>query len=97
MNITFSKDPLYKNIQLSSGIAFFVLVGFFLSSFFVIIRDSYQAISFVSAVMVVSFIRYEWRALPGVILACIVYYSITGRHWESVVILSLITDRKSVV
>ena len=91
MNITFPKDPLFKNIQLSSGIAFFVLVGFFLSSFFVIVRDSYQAISFVSAVMVVSFIRYEWRALPGVILACIVYYSITGRHWESVVILSLIT------
>lgn len=41
--------------------------------------------------MVVSFIRYEWRALPGVILACIVYYSTTGRNWESVVLLSLVT------
>lgn len=74
---------------LTLGVTFSVFAGFALSQMFVIEKDAFQLISVVSSVMVVSFLRYQWRALPAIVLSLFAYYAFTGRSPEHALLYSL--------
>ncbi|MHB9957341.1 EAL domain-containing protein [Vibrio campbellii] len=74
---------------LTLGVTFSVFTGFALSQMFVIEKDAFQLISVVSSVMVVSFLRYQWRALPAIVLSLFAYYAFTGRSPEHALLYSL--------
>ncbi|MHA7589673.1 sensor domain-containing phosphodiesterase [Vibrio harveyi] len=82
MNNAASSRRISAMLFLTLGVILSVFAGFALSQMFVIEQDSFQLISAVSSVMIVSFLRYQWRALPAVILGLFAYYFWTGRTLE---------------
>ncbi|WP_225874878.1 sensor domain-containing phosphodiesterase [Vibrio atypicus] len=60
-------------------IFFMILLGFEISSHFIVDQIKYQIISFVGAVMAVSFLTLQWRAFPVIAAALFTYYFQSGR------------------
>ncbi|MGR5436186.1 EAL domain-containing protein [Vibrio owensii] len=89
MNKAASARRIKAMLFLTLGVILSVFAGFALSQMFVIEKDAFQLISVVSSVMVVSFLRYQWRALPAIVLSLMAYYFFTGRNVEHALLYSL--------
>lgn len=89
MNNAASARRIKAMLFLTLGVTLSVFAGFALSQMFVIEKDAFQLISVVSSVMVVSFLRYQWRALPAIVLSLMAYYFFTGRSFEHALLYSL--------
>ncbi|MET2950080.1 EAL domain-containing protein [Vibrio owensii] len=89
MNKAASARRIKAMLFLTLGVTLSVFAGFALSQMFVIEKDAFQLISVVSSVMVVSFLRYQWRALPAIVLSLMAYYFFTGRSVEHALLYSL--------
>lgn len=89
MNKAASARRIKAMLFLTLGVTLSVFAGFALSQMFVIEKDAFQLISVVSSVMVVSFLRYQWRALPAIVLSLMAYYFFTGRNVEHALLYSL--------
>lgn len=89
MNKAASARRIKAMLFLTLGVILSVFAGFALSQMFVIEKDAFQLISVVSSVMVVSFLRYQWRALPAIVLSLMAYYFFTGRSVEHALLYSL--------
>ncbi|PQJ71217.1 MULTISPECIES: EAL domain-containing protein [Vibrio] len=89
MNNAASSRRMSAMLFLTLGVTLSIFAGFALSQMFVIQKDAFQLISVVSSVMIVSCLRYQWRALPAIILSLLAYYIGTGRSLEHALLYAL--------
>ncbi|MGR5519693.1 EAL domain-containing protein [Vibrio sp. PNB22_4_2] len=91
MTNTFKIKHVVDAVKFNIAIFTSVMIAFALSSFFVIAYDTYQVISFVSAILVVCFFRYDSKALAPTFLGLLVYYLYTNRAFDTSAVIAATT------
>ncbi|MGF1779418.1 EAL domain-containing protein [Vibrio nomapromontoriensis] len=84
-----TRKLLAKSLSSSLKVFSAILVSYFCSSFFAIEFESYHVISFVTATMVVCFLRYGWKAAPAIFAALVSYYLYSGRDLSTALIFAI--------